>query len=67
MKSYIYLGDRHTASQLKGKLCHAVLRPDSKCIRGRNANMLVSFPQLGYVVVAARRLRSVRSQKNGEE
>ena len=67
---YIYLGDRMTDPILKGSKCRAVLRPDGKCIRGKNGNMLVEFeipvihPHLLYKVIRAvvvgRRLRKQR-------
>ncbi len=56
---YIYHGDRFTDHELKGKECSAVLRPDGKCIRGKNSNMLVSFNGKP-VVVLARQLRKVK-------
>jgi hypothetical protein len=55
VSNYIYLGDRHTAPELKGKPCKAVKNND-KCIRGRNGNMLVEF-ESGKSVVIARLLR----------
>jgi hypothetical protein len=48
---YIYLGDRFTDPDLKGKACTAVRRPDGKCIRGKNGSMLVLFEEKGRVVV----------------
>ena len=38
---YTYLGDRLTDPALKRMQCNAVRRPDGKCVRGRNGNMLV--------------------------
>jgi hypothetical protein len=38
---YTYRGDKLTDPALKGMQCSAVRRPDGKCIRGRNGNMLV--------------------------
>jgi hypothetical protein len=55
---YIYLGDRFTVSQLKGKPCSAV-RQNGKCIRGRNGSMLVKF-EGRPVVVIARLLRKIK-------
>jgi hypothetical protein len=59
MKTYTYRGDRMTDPDLKGNECSAVLRPDGKCIRGKNSNMLVSFNGKP-VVVLARQLRKVK-------
>lgn len=59
MRSYTYIGDKFTDSQYKGNVCSAVLRPDGKCIRGKNSNMLVEFDRK-KVVVLARRLRKVK-------
>lgn len=55
---YIYLGDRFTAPELKGKTCSAV-RQNGKCIRGRNGSMLVAF-EGRPVVVIARLLRKIK-------
>lgn len=49
--SYIYLGDKFTSPELKGKSCEAVRREDGKCIRGKNGNMLVSFEGVKTVVI----------------
>lgn len=59
MSDYTYRGDRFTDPELKGKQCEAVRRPDGKCIRGKNGNMLVSFNGR-YVVVLARQLRKIK-------
>jgi hypothetical protein len=56
---YIYLGDRQTASTLKGKPCNAVRRADRKCIRGKNGSMLVAFENVEAIVVA-RLLRKIK-------
>lgn len=56
---YIYLGDRLTDPQFKGKQCAAVRRQDGKCIRGRNGSMLVKF-EGRPVVVIARLLRKIK-------
>lgn len=57
LRAYLYHGDRWTFEPLKGMLCFAVVRPDGKCVRGRNGNMLVrGFSGKAYVV-PARRLR----------
>lgn len=61
MTTYTYLGDRLTAPELKGKNCTAVRRPDGKCIRGANGNMLVSFDGV-HVVVLARLLRKKKPE-----
>lgn len=58
-KQYKYLGDKLTDPALKGQLCEAVRRPDGKCIRGRNGNMLVAFENKQAVVIA-RLLRKVK-------
>ena len=58
-KEYMYLGDKLTNTELKGKECDAVRRPDGKCIRGRNGNMLVMFGGKKLVVLA----RQLRKQK----
>jgi hypothetical protein len=57
-RKYLYRGDRLTDKKFKNKECSAVLRPDGKCIRGRNGNMYVSFGHL-KVVVLARQLRRI--------
>lgn len=57
MMEYIYLGDRLTRPELKKQACKAVRRPDSKCIRGKNGNMLVEFENGEKVVVLGRLLR----------
>lgn len=62
---YVYRGDRHTAPEWRGRQCAAVLRPDGKCIRGRNGNMLVEFVPGGRVVVNARRLLRLRAESAG--
>lgn len=55
---YLYRGDRHTDPALKGKSCDPVLcAKTGKCIRGKNANMLVRFECGTVVVVNARQLR----------
>ena len=56
---YIYRGDRWTMGWLCGRRCEAVRRPDGKCIRGRNGNMLVRFTSGEIVVVLGRQLRKV--------
>ena len=59
---YTYVGDRHTSPLYKSQPCIAVRRPDGKCIRGRNGNMLVEFAT-GTAVVMARMLRKVKPNK----
>ena len=56
---YVYLGDRMTDRPFKGQYCKAVRRSDGKCIRGKNANMLVDFHGIRAVVLA-RLLRKVK-------
>jgi hypothetical protein len=60
-QEYIYLGDKNTNDQLKGKKCKAVHSGAGKCIRGKNGNMLVVFDSAQEVVVVARLLRKIRS------
>lgn len=60
-QQYRYLGDRHTLTKLRGEKCFAVLN-NSKCIRGKNGNMLVEFPGIGKVVVLARLLRKIKNK-----
>jgi hypothetical protein len=55
-RTYTYRGDRMTDPELKGQECDAIVRPDGKCIRGKNSNMLISFNGKP-VVVLARQLR----------
>lgn len=57
---YIYLGDRLTRPELKRQPCRAVRRPNGKCIRGRNGNMLVEFEDAGKVVIIGRLLRKIK-------
>lgn len=57
---YTYRGDRFTDNSMKGKECSAVRRPDGKCIRGKNGNMLVTFSGVKTVVLA-RQLRKMFS------
>lgn len=59
--TYLYRGDRLTAPELKGQLCQAVRTKAGKCIRGRNANMLVQFETGAVHVVLARQLRKIAS------
>lgn len=57
---YIYHGDKLTRPSLKKKLCKAVRRPDGKCYRGRNSNMLVEFENGERHIILARTLRKVK-------
>jgi len=59
MSQYKYLGDRFTDPALRGQTCEAIRRPDGKCIRGKNGNMLVAFEGRPAVVVA-RLLRKIK-------
>ncbi len=59
MNEYIYIGDRFSERTYKDQICKAVRRPDGKCIRGRNGNMLVNFEGI-TVVVQARLLRKIK-------
>jgi hypothetical protein len=59
---YIYHGDRLAKllqSAYTGKACKAV-RQNGKCIRGKNANMLVEFEDGTRQVILARMLRKIR-------
>ena len=60
-KEYIYLGDKLTDPELKGKECSAVRRKDGKCIRSKIATMLVDFGDRKCVVLA-RRLRKIKTK-----
>lgn len=63
--AYTYRGDKFTDPGLKGKECYGALNERKKCIRGRNANMLVWFPESQkYVVVLARQLRKHKNERN---
>lgn len=57
IRAYTYRGDRFTDERYKGMPCVAVINERGKCIRGRNANMLVKFKDGIRVVVLARQLR----------
>jgi hypothetical protein len=59
---YRYLGDGMTDPALRGAICEAVRRPDGKCIRGRNGNMLVHFGDGRLAVVLARHLRKIEEE-----
>lgn len=54
---YIYHGDKLTDDKYRNKLCNPVLKPNGKCRRGKNSNMLVLFETGEQVVVLARCLR----------
>lgn len=61
-KEYIYNGDRIAKfyeSKYVGKICFGVLKPNGKCIRGKNGNMLVMFDN-ELVNVPARMLRKTK-------
>jgi len=58
---YTYSGDRLTDPRLKGQQCAAVRRPDGKCIRGKNGNMLVRFTSGETSVVIGRLLRKIKT------
>lgn len=58
---YKYLGDRFTDTIFKGLQCKAVRRPDGKCIRGKNGNMLVEFENGVKSVILGRLLRKIKS------
>ena len=59
-RKYIYLGDKLTDPELKGKVCTAVFLPGGRVVRGRNRNQLVMFGNK-KVVVLGRRLRRITS------
>ena len=63
MKEYIYRGDKLTDDHYKFCQCVAVRRPDGKCIRGKNGNMLVSVGGK-KVIVLARQLRKQEAKFN---
>ncbi len=56
---YIFLGDRFTDIGLKNNKCNAVKRNNGKCIRGKNANMLVKFENGLIHNVPGRRLKKL--------
>lgn len=56
---YIYMGDKFTSPEWKGKICTLPRRTDGKCIRGRNGNMLADFDGK-KIVILGRRLRKLR-------
>lgn len=60
IRRYTYRGDRITDPRFKGQLCTAVLDSRGKCIRGRNANMLVQFDDGTRAVILARQLRKIK-------
>lgn len=53
---YVYLGDKLTDPYWRGLPVNAVRRPDGRCIRGRNGNMLVEAAGGRRCVVLARLL-----------
>lgn len=55
---YVYLGDAHTAPELRGQPCDPVLRADGKCICG-GSKQLVRFADGVEHVVMRRRLRKI--------
>lgn len=60
LQHYKYLGDRMTDPELIGQPCIAIRRPDGKCIRGTNGNMLVKFDCGRTATVIARLLRKIK-------
>jgi len=60
---YIYLGDRLTDPDLKGKKCDPVLRFNGKCITGRSKMMVVFENGIKHVVLRYR-LRKIKEQTN---
>ncbi len=65
MMRYTYRGDRLTDPTLRGMQCDPVRRPDGKCIRGKNGNMLVIDGQGRRWVVLARQLRVNKDARPG--
>ena len=57
MQTYRYLGDRLTREDLRDRTCTIVRRPDGKCARFRNGNMLVEWEDGSRDVVVGHRLR----------
>jgi hypothetical protein len=56
---YVYLGDRQTDPELKGRPCDPVRRPDGHCIVSRS-RQLVRFADGRRIVVNRRMLRLVK-------
>ncbi len=55
---YLYLGDRWTREECRGRRCNPVRRADGRCIvSARRASALVEFDDGVRHVVARRRLR----------
>lgn len=55
---YVYLGDRQTRPDLRGRPCDPVRRPDGRCVvSSARATALVAFADGTRHVVARRRLR----------
>ena len=63
-RTYTCRGDRITDERFKNKICIALLRPDGKCIRGRNGNMLVAFDGVPVVVLARQLRRSACNDRD---
>jgi hypothetical protein len=59
-KEYIYYGDRLSDPGYRMKPCTAVRQENGKCIRGRNSNFLVEFPDGSRAVVLGRLLRKTK-------
>jgi hypothetical protein len=55
--THVYLGDKLTRPALRDRSCTIVRRPDGKCARFRNGNMLVRWGNGRRDVVVGRRLR----------
>ena len=55
---YVYLGDRLTRPELRGKPCDPIRRSDGKCVVG-GSKQLVVFADGTRCVVLRRRLRVV--------
>jgi len=55
---YTYRGDRMTDTSVKGATVTLVRRPDGRCVRGRNGNILAVIDGR-RIVVLARQLRKI--------
>lgn len=60
-QQYIYHGDllAKQISPYAGQICTAMRRPDGKCLRGKNGNMLMNFSG-SLVIIPARHLRKIK-------
>ena len=58
LQRYTYRGDRMTDPALKAATVTLVRRPDGRCVRGRNGNILAVIDGR-RIVVFARQLRKI--------